>query len=113
MPRLIADKRNNHAVEVEEEHDEVEAELEEGLLQYTSVLSYYFSDGTRVAAYLLMHVQLAEDLRGIQQMGVVNDLVDIVSQERQVEDESDPVAIDQEQEGEEAVNGGFGDDVCV
>lgn len=60
-----------------------------------------------------MHVQLAEDLRSVQQMGVVHDLIDIVSQERQVEDKSNPVAIDQEHEGQEAMNGCFGDDVCV
>lgn len=32
VSRLVADKRNDHAVEVEEEHHEVKAELEEGLL---------------------------------------------------------------------------------
>lgn len=60
-----------------------------------------------------MHIQLPENLRSIQQMGVVNDLVNVVSEERQVEDERDPVAVDQEQEGEETVDGCFRDDVGV
>ena len=34
--RLIADERNNHAVKIEEEHDEVEAELDETLLRTPS-----------------------------------------------------------------------------
>jgi hypothetical protein len=32
LVRLVADEGNDHAVEVEEEHDEVEAELDEGFL---------------------------------------------------------------------------------
>lgn len=31
--RLVADEGYNHAVEVEEEHDEVEAEFDEGFLE--------------------------------------------------------------------------------
>jgi hypothetical protein len=31
---LVPDQRHDHAVEVEEEHDEVETELDEGLLYY-------------------------------------------------------------------------------
>jgi len=30
---LVADESNNHAVEVEEEHQEVEAKLDEGFLE--------------------------------------------------------------------------------
>jgi hypothetical protein len=30
--RLVPDKRDDHAVQVEEEHDEVESELDEGFL---------------------------------------------------------------------------------
>jgi hypothetical protein len=32
LVRLVANKGNDHAVEVEEEHDKVEAELDEGFL---------------------------------------------------------------------------------
>lgn len=41
VPRLVADKRNDHAVEVEEEHDEVEAELEEGFLFLISLVLFF------------------------------------------------------------------------
>lgn len=34
--RLVPDKRNNHAVEIEEEHQEVEAELDERFLNNIS-----------------------------------------------------------------------------
>lgn len=40
-------------------------------------------------------------------------LLGVEGQERQVEEDSEPVAIDDEQEGQEGVNGGFGDDVGV
>ena len=40
-------------------------------------------------------------------------LLDIPSQQRQVEDQGDPVAVDKEQEGYEPVDGDFGDDVRV
>jgi hypothetical protein len=50
---LIADEGDNHAVKVEEEHDQVEAKLDEG--------------------FLLMDVELAENLGSIQEMGVVDD----------------------------------------
>ena len=36
LVRLVADKGDDHAVEVEEEHDEVEAELDEGFLKLLS-----------------------------------------------------------------------------
>lgn len=40
-------------------------------------------------------------------------LLDVVGQERQVENERDPVAVDQEEERQETMDGGFGDDVGV
>lgn len=43
--RLVPYQGDDHAVEVEEEHDEVKAELDEG--------------------FLLVHVQLAENLGGV------------------------------------------------
>lgn len=60
-----------------------------------------------------MHIQLAEDLSSVQKVGVVNDLVDVISQERQVENECHPVAIDQEEEGQKAMDGCLRDDICV
>lgn len=40
-------------------------------------------------------------------------LLDVPAEERQVKDKSQPVAVDEEEEGQEAVNGSLGDDVCV
>ena len=40
-------------------------------------------------------------------------LLDIPGKQRQVEDQGQPVAVNQEQEGEETVDGGFGNDVGV
>lgn len=131
---LILDQGDDHAVQVEEEHDEVEAELDEGLL--------------------LMDVEFPEDLGRVQEVGVVNNptkdtrlayvflpnksptrtarrkteqknvdsvvgiikktiLLDVPREERGVKDQRQPVAVDEEQEGQEAVNGRFGDDVRV
>jgi len=50
---LVTDERDNHGVEVEEEHEQVEAELDEALL--------------------LVHVELAEDLGGVEQVLVLDD----------------------------------------
>ena len=37
LVRLVPDEGNNHAVQIEEEHDEVKAELDERLLVYVSM----------------------------------------------------------------------------
>lgn len=42
-----------------------------------------------------------------------NILLRVESQKRQVQQQREPVSIDQEQEGQESVNSGFGDDVGV
>jgi hypothetical protein len=55
--RLVSNKRDDHAVQVEEEHDEVEAELEK--------------------AFLLVHVQFPEDLGRVEEVLVVHDPVKI------------------------------------
>lgn len=83
---------------------------------------------------LLVHVQLAEDLGRIQEVLVLVDpveravvlvglhhggagrtalLLSVERQQRQVQDDGDPVAIDDEQEGQESVNGGLGHNVGV
>lgn len=85
-------------------------------------------------SYLLVDVQLAEDLGSIQQVGVVDDprgksafsnsatnrrvqegnvLLDVVGYERQVQDQRYPVSVDQEHKGQESMDGSFGDDVGV
>lgn len=67
---LVSDKSNNHAVKVEEEHDEVETQLEERLLFLVNAAPSHVGSYT---AYLLMDVELAEDFSRIEEMGVVND----------------------------------------
>lgn len=91
--RLIADEGDDHAVEIEEEHDKMETELGEG--------------------FPLVYIQLAEDLRRIQEVRVAHNLVHVVGQGRQVEDERDPVPVDEEEEGQESMHRGLGDDICV
>ena len=44
---LVADESNNHAVEVEEEHDQVEAQLDERLLRGGSAICMTGSDNQR------------------------------------------------------------------
>jgi hypothetical protein len=90
---LVPDKSNNHAVEVKEEHDQMEAELDERLL--------------------LVDVQLAEDLGSIQQVGVLEDLLDVPGEQRKVQDQSQPISVNEEEEGQETVYRSLGDDVGV
>lgn len=86
--------------------------------------------------YLLVHIQLAEDLCRVKQVGVVNDpiastsalyypsylakltgpshvLLDVPRQQGNVEDQRQPVAVDEEQESQEAMYSSLGDDVGV
>lgn len=77
-----------------------------------------------------MNVQLPEDLSSIQKVGVVDDpgvrlvrvhddekglvlLLGVPGEEREVEDQRDPVTIDQEQEGQETMHSSLGNDVGV
>lgn len=53
LPTLISDESHNHAVEVEEEHEQMEAEFDEG--------------------FFFVHVELPEDFGGVQQMLIVKD----------------------------------------
>ena len=50
---LVPDKSDDHRVEVEEEHQKVETKLDE--------------------RFLLVHVELPEDLRGVEQVLVLED----------------------------------------
>jgi len=91
--RLVTDQGDYHRVEVEEEHDKMETELEKG--------------------FLLVYIQLPEDLSGVQKMCVIQDFLDVEGEERCVEEQRDPVAIDKEEEGQEAMDGSFRYNVCV
>jgi len=62
---LILDQGHDHAVQVEEEHDEMEAQLGE--------------------RFLLVYVQLAENFRGVQKVGVVHNLLDVPAEKGDVE----------------------------
>ena len=46
-------------------------------------------------------------------MGVVDDLLDVPSQKRQIQDQRQPITIDEEQESEETVDSSFGNNVRV
>jgi hypothetical protein len=127
LPPLVSDQSDDHGVEVEEEHKQVETKLDERLL--------------------LVHVKLPEDLRGIKQVLVLEDpvrrttvstyffvfcetarrllreaesselgsyvLLRVPCKEGQVENERHPVAVDQEQDSQESVDTGLRDDVHV
>jgi hypothetical protein len=85
---VVLDESDNHAVEVEEEQHEVEAELDE--------------------RFLLVHVKFPEDLGGVEQVRVVEDFLGVPRKQGQVQDQRHPVAVDQEEQRQEAVDGGLG-----
>jgi hypothetical protein len=99
-------------------------------------------------SYLLVHIQLPEDLSGVQKMCVIHDssdhvskalksqqlpaptaspkdrksiymenredvLLDVECEEWQIEQKRNPVPVDKEQEGQEAMDCSFRNDVCV
>jgi hypothetical protein len=83
---FVADKSDDHAVEVEEEHEQVETQLDEGFLSSVSVLLIRARSTVceqrhivavdwlrRSASNLLVHVQFSEDLRRIQEVLVLED----------------------------------------
>ena len=53
LPTLVPDECDNHAIQIEEEHQEVEAEFDERLL--------------------LVHVQLPEDLCSVEEVLIFED----------------------------------------
>jgi hypothetical protein len=67
---FVPDEGNDHAVEIEKEHDQVEAELDEGfLVTAVSRLCYafeWYEEQNRDPAYLFVYIQLPENLRRIQ-----------------------------------------------
>ena len=79
----VGDEGEDHAVEVVEEADEIEAELDEALL-------FVCREG-------------AEDLCGVERMVFVHDLVDVECDERSVEQKGDPLPTEQEEERQRGV----------
>lgn len=64
--RLVSDEGYNHAVEVEEEHDEMEAELDERFLRGTvsscGVKRHNdYGHGFCPQIYLFVYIELSED----------------------------------------------------
>lgn len=74
--RLVPDQGNDHRVEVEEEHDKMETELDEG--------------------FLLVDIELSENFGGIKKMCVIDNLLNIECHKWQVENERNPVTVDKE-----------------
>jgi hypothetical protein len=108
---LVADEGNDHAVEVEEEHQQVETQLDERFLAIVSTPQLAWMRAVP-KAHLLMNVQLPEDLCCVEQVVLLeypaavspspftsrwsHILLSIPSQEGQVKYKRDPVPIDKE-----------------
>lgn len=60
-----------------------------------------------------MNIEFPEDLRSVQQVCVIEYFLNVESQKRQVEQKRNPIPIDKEEEGQEAMDGSFGNNVCV
>lgn len=76
-------------------------------------VSAAFSTEIGVKTYLFVHIQLPEDLRRVQQVLVVHNLLRIPCQQWQVEKKCNPIPVDEEEECQEGMNGGFRDDIRV
>lgn len=73
LVRLVFDQGDDHAVEVEKEHDEVEPELDERLLRGGLASLPLRRLGLQKGfPYLLVHIKLAEDLSRVEKVGVVD-----------------------------------------
>lgn len=82
---LVANQSHDHSIQVEEKHQQVEAQLDKAL-------------------FLVLR-QRAEDLRGIQQVVFLHKLVHIVGQHWQVQQKHKPEAVHEEKHGQDAVDG--------
>jgi hypothetical protein len=71
--RLIADQGDDHAVQVVEEHDQVESELDEGFLECAaqSEQIYFSKRHSKAIADLLVDIQFPENLCRIEEMLVL------------------------------------------
>lgn len=84
---FVINQCHDHSVQVKEEHQQMETQLEE--------------------TFLLVLGQSSENLCGIQQVVLCVKLVDIVCKQWQVEQEAEPVSIDQEQCSNERMQTSF------
>ena len=132
LGRVLTDESDNHAVEVEEEHDEVETKLEERLLRTQLASCRSCADcldafptflwmlslrkisvaSSRWVFSTILRNKLASTFAP-NSTGENNVLLCVPGNQRKVQNERQPVAVDEEQEGQESVDGGFGDNVGV
>jgi hypothetical protein len=71
--RLISNQGDDHTVEIEKEHDEMEAELDEWFLMREWATTPNNNYASEKITDLLVNVQLSEDLSRIQKMLVIVD----------------------------------------
>lgn len=143
---IVADQGHNHAVQVEEEHDQVEDQFDVRFLGQKSqncVWSQKTGRGnpshggihTFLWTLSLRKISVASSIywfsrilsscekrgrslgraicpAGRREAGNAL-LLNVPCKERQVQDQRHPVSIDEEQQRQEAVDGSFGNDVCV
>lgn len=123
---LVADESNDHAVEVEEEHQQVETKLDERFLENVSGPNSEVDgrDPTFLWTFSFLKISVASSrwffskiLSFVSEASSLSCHIDVLlavpCQEGQVENKRDPVSVDEEQEGQESVNGGLRDDVGV
>ncbi len=141
---LILNQGNDHAVQIEEEHDEMEAELDKGLLwrvrrapeilaipnqgngingpfcgHSVSGRSPWHPAGvcsrrSCAGGWVSSCCQGGRGERAQASQSMHADiLLDVPREERGVEEQGHPVSIDEEQESQEAVDRGLGDNVRV
>lgn len=90
---ILSHQSSNHAVKVKEEKDQVAGQLDERLL--------------------LVFLERSENLSGVQQMGVCVDLVGVVGEDGGIEQQHDPMAGQQKDNGQSSVSGGLGQHVVI
>ena len=132
--RLVSYEGDDHAVEVEEKHQEVEAKLDERFL-YKCQLKHPYIDcilcqinvtrPTFLCTFNFLKISVASRrcwfskiLKSLSascssRRFMTNRLLRIVSQQGQIEDQSDPVEVDCEENGKKGVYSGFRDDVGI
>lgn len=127
LPTFISDQSHNHRVEVEEEHQQVESQFDKRLL----LVDIEFAENLgRVEEVVLLHdpiiptcqyaavfspscihhSTLPANFGGID---VDDSLLHIPPQKRQIQNQRQPIPIDQKQHRQESMHGGFRDDVHV
>lgn len=64
-------------------------------------------------ALLLVSAESSEDLGGIEQMVVLVDSIGVPSKQGHIDQETEPVAVDEEQNSQQRLNGRFRENVVV